>query len=178
MKMSRLFVLAAGFAAASASAQTLRPGWWEMTNQVTGGGQNSQMIAEAQRQMANMSPAQRKTIEDMMAQHGVGMNIGSDGGLKVSYCLTKEMAERKELPTGQQGQCNTSYSPHTSGMNVHFTCTQPASSGTGQVTFQGDTAYTMNMNVVTTLNGKRESAKVQGTGRWIGPDCGGKGKVN
>lgn len=178
MKLSRLVVLSACLAAASASAQNLRPGLWEMNNQVKGGSsQNSQLMAEAQKQMANMSPAQRKMVDEMMGRHGVGLNVGADGGLQVTYCMTKEMSERKELPTGQQGQCQTSSTPIAGGMNVQFTCTQPASSGSGQVLIHSDTAYTMTMNVVTSATGKPESMAVQGSGRWVGADCGSKGKA-
>lgn len=179
MNISRLIVLAAVLAAASASAQTMRPGLWEQNNKITSGsGQATQAMAEAQKHFANMPPAQRKMIEDMMARQGVGLNVSGDGGVKVTYCLTKEMAERKELPTGQQGQCQSSNTPFPGGMDVKFSCTKPATSGTGRATFQGDAAYTMNMDVTTSANGAPEKMTVLSTGRWLGAQCGSKGSAN
>ncbi|MES2263334.1 MAG: DUF3617 domain-containing protein [Pseudomonadota bacterium] len=179
MKACRFILLAATLAAVSisTSAQTMRPGLWEMNNKVkSGDSQMAAAMAEAQKQMANMPPAQRKMMEEMMAKQGVGMSLGSDGGVKITYCMTREMAERKELPTGQQGDCKTNNTPVAGGVNVSFTCNKPPSSGNGQVTFQSDTAYMMNMNVSSSARGKPETIMVESSGRWLGADCGAKGK--
>jgi hypothetical protein len=101
----------------------------------------------------------------------VALSAGADGGMKLTYCVTKEMAEKKELPAGQQGDCKTSQTPIPGGMNISFTCTRPPSSGTGQVLFQGDSAYTMRMNVTGTMQGQQESMTVDSTGRLLSPVC-------
>lgn len=158
-----------------AAAQTLRPGLWEITNQIqSASGGNAQALAEAQKQLANLPPEQRKMVEAMMAKQGVALSSSGDGGMKLTYCVTKEMAERKEVPTGQQGDCKSTSTPISGGMNVSFSCTKPPSSGSGQLMFQGDSAYTMRMTISGAMQGKQESMTVNSSGRLLSPDCAGK----
>jgi hypothetical protein len=167
-------------AALPAAAQTtLKPGLWELSNRIASGSSETMaMMAAAQQQMANLPPEQRKMIEQKMAQHGVSsMNLGEGGGVKLTYCLTKEMAEKQELPSGQPGQCNTTRTPMPGGLNVTFTCTRPPSSGSGQVIFNGNTGYSMRMNVTGQGNGKAQQMTVEGTGRWLSADCGAAAKA-
>lgn len=180
--MTRVSLLAAVPAAAALflshpalAADTMRPGLWEITSTIkSGNSQAMAAMAEAQKQMAAMSPEQRKMIEAMMAKQGVGVSMGGDGSVKVTYCVTKEMAARRELPTGQQGQCTSNATPTASGMRVSFTCTNPPSSGSGEVTLMGDTAYTTTMNVTSSARGKPETMAVDASGRWLSADCGAK----
>lgn len=180
--MIRTPLLAAIAAAATFSlpltthaADTMRPGLWEITSKISSGNsQAAAAMAEAQKQMAAMSPEQRKMMESMMAKHGVGMAMNGDGSVKVTYCVTKEMAERREIPAGQQGKCTSTSTPTATGMNVSFTCANPPSSGTGQVTLHGDTAYSTTMNVTSSARGKQETMTVDGSGRWLSADCGAK----
>ena len=101
----------AGFAA---SAQTLEPGLWELRHKMN----NPQMdaaMAEMHKQMASMPPEQRKQMEAMLAAQGVRMtSAGKGGGMAVQMCMTREMAERNEMPmdsgcrtTKQQRSGNT-----------------------------------------------------------------------
>jgi|EP01034_Spumella_vulgaris_P040304 hypothetical protein len=155
-----------------ASAQTIRPGLWEINNKVSNAkGGNASALAEAQKQLAALPPEQRQMMEAMMAKQGIALSGGADGGMKITYCVTKEMAEKKELPAGQQGDCKTSHTPIPGGMNISYTCTNPPSSGNGQVLFQGDSAYTMRMNMSGTMQGKQESMTVDSTGRLLSPNC-------
>lgn len=178
--MTRLPLLAATAAAATLflshpalAADTMRPGLWEITSTVkSGNSQTMAAMAEAQKQMAAMNPEQRKMIEAMMAKQGVGMSMGGDGSVKVTYCVTQEMAARRELPTGQQGQCSSTSTPTANGMNVSFTCANPPSSGNGQVTLAGDSAFATTMNVTSSARGKPETMTVDGSGRWLSADCG------
>ena len=177
MPSYRHLIPAAAFAAVftfplHAAAQTMRPGLWEISNKVqSGNSQTAAAMAAAQKELANMPPEQRKMIEGMLAKQGVGMSVGGDGGVTITHCVTKEMADRKELPTGQQGDCTSTNTPVPGGMNVSFNCAKPPSSGTGQVKFQGDSGYTMNMNVNSTVNGKPERMTVQSVGRLLSPVC-------
>jgi hypothetical protein len=161
-------------AALPAFAQPLKPGLWELSNRIASASPETMAVmAAAQQQMANMAPEQRKAMEQMMARHGVSMNLGEDGGVKLTYCMTPEMAEKQELPSGQPGQCSTTRTPVPGGVNVTFNCTRPPSNGSGQVIFNGDTAYSMRMNVNSSAHGKPQSMLVEGSGRWISADCGG-----
>ena len=59
------FLLAASQAV---TAQTLKPGLWEINNKMqSGSGQLEKGMAEMQKEMAAMPPEQRKTMQDMMA---------------------------------------------------------------------------------------------------------------
>ena len=177
MQLFRHAIPAAALAAVfilPAAAQTIRPGQWEITNRITGGsGANAGALAEAQKQLANLPADQRKMVEAMLARQGVTMS-GNGDGIKLTHCVTKEMAEKKELPAGQQGDCTSSNTPIAGGMNVSFSCSKPPSSGKGQVLFQGDSAYTMRMNITATVQGKQETMTVDSTGRLLSPQCTGK----
>ncbi|WP_426322661.1 DUF3617 domain-containing protein [Pseudoduganella sp. R-43] len=171
MKIQAFFLLC--LAAAPAMAQTLKPGLWELDNRIASASPEMMAIMEAaQQQMANMAPEQRKAMEQMMARHGVNLGLGANGGVKLTYCLTKDMAEKQDLPAGQPGQCTTTRTPVPGGLNVTFNCTRPPSSGNGQVIFNGNTAYSMRMNVNSSAQGKPQNMVVEGSGRWLSADCG------
>jgi hypothetical protein len=81
------------------------------------------------------------------------------------------MASRKELPMNQKGKCSTKQEPVAGGMNVSYTCSDPASSGNGQIRFNGDSAYTMTMNVTNNTGAGPRSATVESSGRWLSATC-------
>jgi TolA-binding protein len=173
--MKAHFITAAVLAAfaSTAGAQSMKPGLWEVTNKVqSGSGQMEQQMAEMQKQMANMPPEQRKMMEDMMKQHG--MKLGSPGGgMSTQVCVTKEMAERNEVATRQDGNCTSKHSTRSGNtMKVSFTCTNPPSSGEGEVTFMGPDGYAMKMTVNTSVQGRPEKMTMDGSGKWLGADCG------
>jgi hypothetical protein len=131
-------------------------------------------MANMEKQLAGMSPEQRKQMQDMMAKQGMSLGTSGGGGMSMKTCLTKEMAERNELPQQQQqGDCKSTQSPR-SGNTVKFSyvCTQPPSSGEGVMTFNGDTAYTMKMNATTNVKGKPEKMSMDASGKWLSADCG------
>jgi hypothetical protein len=120
-----------------------------------------------------MPPEQRKMMEDMMKSRGMSMNVAGGGaGMTVKYCLTKEMAERREVPT-QRGDCKSTQTPGVGGkMRFSFSCTNPVSSGEGEVTYASNDAYSMKMVVNTTVQGRPEKMNMEGSGRWLAADCG------
>jgi hypothetical protein len=159
--------------AASVFAQSTKPGLWEIQTRMEGNPQMDQAMAQMQQQMASMSPAQRKMMEDMLAQQGVNLGAGKDGAMSVKVCITPEMAARQELPTQTDGDCKTQITSRTaSAMKLSFTCTNPPSSGDGSYTFRGDTGYDMTMRVKSLQNGKPINTTMEGTGRWLDADCG------
>ncbi len=171
--MSRLPAILLIFAAAHAGAQTMKPGQWELnTKMKSANAEVDQAMTAALQQLNNLPPAQRQQMEQMMAQNGATMpRLAGNGGVVVNACITPEMAARHELPTGQQGQCSSHSQQVNGGMNVSFSCTNPPSSGQGQVRFQGDMAFTMNMNVTTSARGAPEQMMVETAGRWLAPSC-------
>jgi hypothetical protein len=83
---------------ASANAQTIKPGLWEFATQMRGGsGQMADAMAQAQKQLENMPPEQRKMIQDMMAKQGVQIGASDGGGVTVKVCMTQEMVDRNEV---------------------------------------------------------------------------------
>jgi hypothetical protein len=158
---------------ASAFAQSTKPGLWEIQSKVGGNPQMEQQMAQMQQQMANMPPAQRKMMEDMMAQQGLNLKVGKGGAMAVKVCITPEMAARQEMPSQTEGDCKTQIGARTGNtMKVNFTCTNPPSSGEGTYTFRGDTGYDMAMRFKTVNDGKPTNMTMTGTGRWLGADCG------
>lgn len=158
----------------SAGAQTIRPGLWEITSRVQDtGGRMAAAQAQVQQQLAALPPDQRKVVEAMMARQGVGMAPGGPAGATTArVCITREMAERNQLPA-QQGQCRTEWSPRAGNVvKTRFTCTEPPSSGEGEIQFVSSEAYTMKMTVSTQVQGRPERMTVDAGGRWVGADCG------
>ena len=164
-------IAAAVLAAASlpVSAQSMKPGLWEIHNKMAGGEMDAAM-AQMQQQMAQMSPAERKQMEAMMAKQGVRM-APSGGGMAVQICMTKEMVERNDPPV--QDGCKVTQNQRSG--NTHkfaFACSNPPSSGEGQVTYQGPEAYTSKMSVKTSTGGKTDTTTMEGRGKWLKADCG------
>ncbi|APW41429.1 DUF3617 domain-containing protein [Rhodoferax saidenbachensis] len=156
--------------ATGATAQTMKPGLWEITNQMQGaaGGQ----MAEMQKQLASLPPEQRKMMEEMMAKQGVQMGKSTNGGMAIKVCMTKEMIERNDVAQQQDG-CTHTTSPRSGNtMKFAFVCTKPPSRGDGQVTFVSSEAYTMQMKATSSARGKEETMDMQTQGKWLGTDCG------
>lgn len=167
---------AAAIAAAAlpAAAQSLKPGLWEVTNKMqSGSGQMQDAMSEMQKQMESMPPEQRKMIEQQMAKSGVKMGSGGPaGGMSVKICMTREMVEKNEMPA-QQGDCKTTAQGRVGNtMKMAFACTNPPSSGDGQVTFNGSESYSSRMTVNTQVDGKSEKLTMEGAGKWLAADCG------
>jgi hypothetical protein len=164
---------ACGLLSFTALAQSTKPGLWEVSSKMQAGG-NSEMakqMAEAQKQMANMPPAQRKMMEDMMAKQGMNMSMQSDGSTLIKICITPEMASRP--PVQQQKDCTYNF-PARSGNTQRFSfqCTQPPGSGEGEVTYKNDNEYNGKMNINAERNGKRETMSFLTSGRFLGAQCG------
>jgi hypothetical protein len=172
MKQFVLAVAALATGAAFAQSQ-MKPGLWEVTHKMqSASGQMEQQMAQMQQQMAAMPPEQRKMMEEMMAKRGVKMGPGGAGGMSMKMCMTKEMAERNEMPTQDRGDCKKTVQRSGNTVKMSFTCTNPASSGEGQYTFNSSESYSMKMVVNTTVQGRPETMNMDGSGKWLGADCG------
>ncbi|MGQ3051973.1 MAG: DUF3617 domain-containing protein [Roseateles sp.] len=175
---STALLLMAGLAAASptmAHAQGLKPGLWEFkqTPQL-GAAHQTEMaaqMAQAQKAMEGMSPDQRKMVEQMMAQRGVSVNM-SGGVITVKACITQEQAARNLAPLMQQGNCSQDSKRSGNVIQTQFVCTNPASEGEAIVTLRGNEGFTNDVTIRQQRQGKTETTKVNGEGRWLGADCG------
>ena len=162
-------LIAASFCA---SAQTMKPGLWEINNKMQVDGKMGQDMAKMQQEMANMPPEQRKMMQDMMAKQGVTVGNDGPGTIGAKVCMTKEMVERNEFPSQKDG-CKHMASPRSGKtMKISFTCTNPPSSGEGQITFVNPEAYTMNMTMNTVAEGKPQKVNMDAAGKWLSADCG------
>ena len=73
-----VLAIAATAITATASAQELKPGLWEVTSTMTSAsGELEKANAQMQKELAGMPAEQRKMMEDMMAKQGVKMGAGS-----------------------------------------------------------------------------------------------------
>jgi hypothetical protein len=156
-----------------AHAQNIKPGLWEFTTQVSGGGgKMTDAMAQAQKQMESMPPDQRKMMQDMMAKQGVQMGTSAGGGMAIKVCMTQEMVERNEV-SSHQGDCTHTNSPRIGNtLKFSYVCSKPPSSGEGQVTFTSPEAYTTKMTSTTTIQGRPEKMDMQNNARWLGSNCG------
>jgi hypothetical protein len=159
---------------AAAQAQSIKPGLWEMSQKMGGNAQMDQSMAQMQQQMANMPPAQRKQMEDMLAKQGMSMpTLGAGGGMVMKVCITPEMAAKQDMPMQNEGDCtSTVTSRSASALKMNFVCKNPPSTGEGTYTFSGDTAYTMKMVMNTTHKGKPQTTTMDGHGKWVAAACG------
>ena len=182
MQTLRFFVstaalaLLAGAAAISASAQQkMRPGLWEHSMSMKSqSGQLEAAMAQAQKAMAGMPPAQRKQMEQMMAAQGIGISSGSQGQT-IKVCITPEQADLDKLP--QQDGCTQKVQRMDANtMKVSFQCKGEAgespTSGEGTVSFQSATAYTGQFKIKSTINNKPEQIDMAQKGQWLSGDCG------
>jgi hypothetical protein len=172
MKLHHLAAVSLAAITSIAGAQGMKPGLWEISNNMRSSDPDLEAaMAERQQAMASMPPEQRKKMEEMMARQGVKM--GQGGGMSIQMCMTREMAERNEMPAQQRGDCKSTQQPRSGNtMKMSFVCTNPPSSGEGQFTFTSPEAYSMKMAMKTIVNGKPETINMDSAGKWLGADCG------
>lgn len=154
-----------------ASAQSMKPGLWEHSfTMKSQSGQMEKGMAEMQKQIAAMPPAQRKQMEEMMAKQGLGMSAKAN---VVKVCISPEDAARMDMPKFND-QCKQDITQRSGNtMKYKFTCTgKPATSGEGEVTFSSPTAYTSKSIVNTSVEGKPERMTMDQAGKWLAADCG------
>jgi hypothetical protein len=160
--------------AGAAAAQNMKPGLWEVNTKMGGNPELEKAMAAMQQQLASMPPEQRKMMEDMMAKQGVNLaGAGGGGGINVKMCVTREMAARNQLPVQTQGDCTSTHTPLVNGtMKYSFTCKNPPSSGEGEVSFSGDSSYSMKMRATSSVKGQAQQMEMSAVGKWAAADCG------
>lgn len=164
-------LLLTGLLAATAHAQTMKPGLWEFKQTPQLDPARQAQMAQAQKAMESMPPEKRQMLEQMMAQKGISVSMAG-GTITVKTCVTKEQAERNMTPVQQHGNCTQDVKRSGSTIQTHFVCTDPASEGDATVTLRGDEGFTNDVTVRRQRDGKLETMKVSGEGRWLGASCG------
>ncbi|MDN2678417.1 DUF3617 domain-containing protein [Janthinobacterium sp. SUN033] len=162
----------AGAQAASPSP-TIKPGLWQVDSKMASpDAATDNAMSMVLQQLGNLPPDQRKQLESMAASRGMAMpTVGADGAVRVTACVTPDMAARKQIPTGQPGDCKSKNTDIAGGMQVSFTCANPKSSGEGKVMFTGDQAFSMQLAVTTSARGAPEQVNVTSSGKWLGASC-------
>jgi hypothetical protein len=170
-------VLACAAATSGAQGQKMTPGLWESSvTMKSAGGQTDAANAQLQAKMASMTPEQRQMMEQAMASHGI--SLGSIGGAKpnvVKVCVSKEQAERDEIPQ-QDAQRNCQQQMvqrNGNSVQFKFTCTgQTQATGEGEFTMNSGAAYTGHTVIHTLVQGRPQTIEMDQSGKWLGADCG------
>ncbi|HEY9107671.1 MAG TPA: DUF3617 domain-containing protein [Roseateles sp.] len=152
-------------------AQTMKPGLWEFKQTPQLDPARKAQLEQAQKAMDNMPPERRAMIEQMMGKQGVSVNMAG-GVITLKTCITKEQAERNFAPVSTQGNCTQESKRSGKVIQTHFVCTDPASEGDAVVTLRGSEGFTNDVTIRRDRQGKTETTKVSGEGRWLGADCG------
>lgn len=167
-----LVALASLFLVCTASqAQSMKPGLWEIKQQTQLDPALQAQMDQARQQMAALPPEQRKMMESMMAQRGMSIDMAG-GGMTMKVCVSKEQAEHDEPPVDEKGDCKHDIQRKGNVIHTRFACSNPPSEGEGDVTITSPQAYSMKMHVTTQDDGKPRTMTMNGTGRWLGTDCG------
>ncbi|WP_029695982.1 DUF3617 domain-containing protein [Comamonas badia] len=169
----------ATLAVAQAADVRLRPGLWEMQSTVkTSSGQVEAAMAKMQEQLASMPPAQRKQMEQMMAQRGMSLPGAAEGGgtaTALKVCMTQKDVDMDNIPT-QEGCTHKVTRAGPGQLTMSFQCEgkagQPPSSGEGTMTIESPTAFSGRHRMHTQVQGKPEQMDMTQKGRWLSADCG------
>lgn len=168
-----LFAACALAGPASAQTQKMRPGLWE--HSVTMKSQSGAMetaMAQMQKSLASMPSAQRKEMEKMLGQQGIGLGAG---GTSVKVCVTPEEANVDRIPA-QEGCSQKVQRTGPNVLTMAFRCKgedgSPPTSGEGTITFASPQAYSGNFKITTQTQGKPEQIDMAQSGQWLSADCG------
>ncbi|HEX8614767.1 MAG TPA: DUF3617 domain-containing protein [Telluria sp.] len=169
---------AAAFCISPAFSQTMKPGLWESTSKTTSQNpQIAQAMAMMQKQLASMTPEQRKAMGQMAGQSGAPQfDMNADGSLTIKMCITQKMIDDAggNFLGPQDGNCTHKKSPLAGGtQSFSYACTKPQASGEGKVSFQGGTAYTSTMTMTSSVTGQQDTMVMEGKGKWLSANCGG-----
>lgn len=158
-----LATLALGMSGAVlAQPRPVQPGLWEM--QV----HNPELDAaraQMQKQMAEMPPAMRKQMEQMMANQGLA--LGDKG---VRACITPEQARRGPDPGIAEAGCTQDLDWDGNIGRYQMKC-KDGRSGRGEVTFLSDKSW-KGWGEFTDPSMGNKPMKVDYSGEWLGSDCG------
>ena len=156
----------AAIASLAATAHAMKPGLWEITSQMSGGGMPA---------MPAMSEAQRK----QMAAMGVQMPGGTGGGMGVvvKHCVTKEQAANRQPPLSDEDrrqkceQKDVKISGNTVTWKIECTGERKMT-GTGSITYQGEESYKgeSTFNMQDAKHGPT-TMKQNYSGKWLATAC-------
>ncbi len=151
---------------AGADAAAIKDGQWSMTTNIRVEGMDDQM-AEAQKEMENMSEEDRAMMENMMG--GMGMKMGGPGGMGMSVTSKQCITNDNPVPKSAEDEdCEDTHSFR--GNTLHFESVCKDSRSTGTITYR-NTSMNGTIETVKIVQGKEEKATIDISGKYVGP-CG------
>lgn len=160
--------LAASPLAGPALAQDfdVKPGLWEHSIDLKSESGRLEIALElARTQMELLPPAQRKVVEDTLAQQGIKADFVNQ---TFQNCITEEEAASGSFTFAEDGGCeHTSVRNEGATTHISFTCAQ----GAGELELVNGTSYTGSSNMSLNFGGLVENATATHSGRWVGESC-------
>ena len=191
------FIMVGLMCATTSQAQVkidMKPGLWENTIKLTGQGaqqmqavysdQMKQAMEDMKKQMANMSPEQRKMMEQAMAASGVQMSdegVEFDGGrismgkdaTVVQNCVTQVELDKGQLPeSGDDCESTLTQVDKTHFKSREICKGESPSTSEAELQLHSPTHYTGQGKTTHTVDGKMVEMAFTMEGKWLGSECG------
>jgi hypothetical protein len=156
-----LFSMLCSSAAVQAAGQ-IKPGLWEMN-----------MTSDMFKAMPKIPPEQ----VEKMRQMGISIPQAQDGAMVAKVCISKEMAERDEIPRMNQKEagCQSKNFQRTGGSySVDIVCNGADMKGEGKAkgTMTGNDRFNSTYDFKGTAHGQPVNQHHETTGKWLSADCG------
>ena len=170
--MKPTIVLVAALVASPLAGQALaqdfevKPGLWEHSIDLKSESGRLEVALElARTQMELLPPAQRKAVEDTLAQQGIKADFVNQ---TFQNCITEEEAASGSFTFAEDGGCeHTSVRNEGTTTHISFTCAQ----GEGQLELTNGTSYMGTSSMSLNFGGLVENATATHSGRWVGASC-------
>ena len=149
---------------AGANAQGIKEGKWSMTMVTKMEGAQSEEMAQAMKEMENMSAEDKAMMQQMMGGMNIQMGAGGAGmTTTITQCLTNE----NPVPENNTKEnCRETHSMEGSTVKFEEVCDD--SKSTGEVTYDNDSMQGM-IKSEQTENGQVTNAAIELTGQYVGP---------
>lgn len=144
------------------AAGNMKAGLWELTTQ-----------SALTKNLPRISPEQIEQLKQM----GVDISQLQSGAVVGKVCITKEMAEREELPplNEKEAGCEITKQSHSGATYfVDMRCNNADmnGSGTSKTVFANSESFSSTANFSGTVRGLPVNDRVDTSGKWLGADCG------
>lgn len=153
----------------------IKTGLWEITtvSQQMNGQALPDMASQMAAQLKNMPPQMRQQIEAQMKAQGVEMSAGKSGGTAVRTCITQASLDQNRWQAAQ-GDCKSQITDRSGNTwKWKVSCTKPAGQGEGTTTFESPQAYTNQMRMTMSEQGRPQTMTMTHRAKWLSADCGG-----
>lgn len=170
--MSLLYRLVAAAAIlgamASAQAQQVLPGLWELSSDnMQVNGQKMPPLQEMLGQLDSLPAEQRRMLEEAMAAKGV-----QTAGQGLRVCLSEAQVKAEELPLQDaQSGCTQEITERSEGLwKFRFRC--PDAEGQGETRIVSEREFVTRIDSRFNAAAQAGSSRMETRARWLGADCG------